>query len=120
MSKPDGIRSKKILTSPCINTQGAITNSGESSSLLPVKGKVWYKSGNFEPDTSCGTLSGIPRGKPQLRRCMMAEINVGDKAPDFTLSTTLEDKMSLSDVLKDKKAVLVFYLFDFAGDMEGL
>jgi len=50
----------------------------------------------------------------------MAEINVGDKAPDFTLPTTLEDKMSLSDVLKDKKAVLVFYLFDFAGDLEGL
>ncbi len=50
----------------------------------------------------------------------MAEINVGDKAPDFTLPTTLEDKMSLGDVLKDKKVVLVFYLFDFAGDLEGL
>ena len=50
----------------------------------------------------------------------MAEINVGNKAPDFTLPISLEDKMTLSDVLKDKKVVLVFYLFDFAGDMEGL
>lgn len=50
----------------------------------------------------------------------MAEINVGNKVPDFTLPISLEDKMTLSDVLKDKKVVLVFYLFDFAGDLEGL
>ena len=50
----------------------------------------------------------------------MADINVGDKAPDFSLPVTLEDKMTLSDVLKDKKVVLAFYLFDFAGDLEGL
>ena len=50
----------------------------------------------------------------------MAEINVGDKAPDFTLPVTLEEKMTLSDVLKDKEVVLAFYLFDFAGDLEGL
>jgi len=50
----------------------------------------------------------------------MADINVGDKAPDFSLPVTLQDKMTLSDVLKDKKVVLAFYLFDFAGDLEGL
>jgi len=50
----------------------------------------------------------------------MADINVGDKAPDFSLPVTLEDKMTLSDVLKDKKVVLAFYIFDFAGDLEGL
>lgn len=50
----------------------------------------------------------------------MADINVGDKAPDFSLPLTLEDKVTLSDVLKDKKVVLAFYLFDFAGDLEGL
>ena len=50
----------------------------------------------------------------------MADINVGDKAPDFSLPVTLEDKVTLSDVLKDKKVVLAFYLFDFAGDLEGL
>ena len=50
----------------------------------------------------------------------MADINVGDKAPDFSLPITLQDKMTLSDVLKEKKVVLVFYIFDFAGDLEGL
>jgi peroxiredoxin len=50
----------------------------------------------------------------------MAEIKVGDKAPDFSLPITLQDKVTLSDVLKEKKVVLVFYIFDFAGDREGL
>lgn len=50
----------------------------------------------------------------------MAAINVGDKAPDFSLPMTLEDKMTLSDVLKGKKVVLAFYIFDFAGDLKGL
>jgi len=50
----------------------------------------------------------------------MAEIVVGDKAPDFTLPRTLEEKLTLSDVLVSKKVVLMFYLFDFAGDQEGL
>jgi len=50
----------------------------------------------------------------------MADINVGDKAPDFSLPITLQDKMTLSDVLKDKKVVLAFYVFDFSGNLEGL
>ena len=50
----------------------------------------------------------------------MADINVGDIAPDFTLPLTLEDKLTLSDVLKEKKVVLAFYIFDFAGNLEGL
>ena len=50
----------------------------------------------------------------------MADINVGDKAPEFSLPVTLTDKLALSDVLKDKKVVLAFYIFDFAGDLEGL
>jgi peroxiredoxin len=50
----------------------------------------------------------------------MADIKVGDKAPDFSLPITLEKKMALSDILKEKKVVLAFYLFDFAGDWEGL
>jgi hypothetical protein len=60
------------------------------------------------------------RRKPNLRRFIMAAINEGDKAPDFSLPITLENKMTLSDVLKDKKVVLAFYIFDFAGDLEGL
>ena len=50
----------------------------------------------------------------------MADINIGDKAPDFTLPRTMEDKLTLSDVLKEKKVVLAFYIFDFAGDLKGL
>jgi peroxiredoxin len=50
----------------------------------------------------------------------MADIKVGDKAPDFSLPITLTEKMTLSDVLKEKKVVLAFYIFDFAGDREGL
>lgn len=50
----------------------------------------------------------------------MADIKVGDKAPDFSLPITLEEKMTLSDALKEKKVVLAFYIFDFAGDWEGL
>ena len=50
----------------------------------------------------------------------MADIVVGDQAPDFTLPRTLEEKLTLSDILKEKKVVLMFYLFDFAGDPESL
>jgi peroxiredoxin len=51
---------------------------------------------------------------------MAGQVNVGDKAPDFTLPLTLADKMTLSDVLKEKRVVLAFYIFDFAGDLESL
>jgi peroxiredoxin len=51
---------------------------------------------------------------------MSEQVNVGDRAPDFTLPVTFQDKMTLSDVLKDKKVVLAFYIFDFAGDWERL
>lgn len=50
----------------------------------------------------------------------MADIKVGDKAPDFSLPVTFEEKMTLSDLLKNKKVVLAFYIFDFAGDLKGL
>jgi peroxiredoxin len=50
----------------------------------------------------------------------MPDVNVGDKAPNFSLPITLEEKMTLHDVLKDKKVVLAFYIFDFAGDLKGL
>ena len=72
------------------------------------------------PHHNCETFARCPHRKPNLRRFIMADINVGDKAPDFSLPVTLKDKMTLSDVLKDKKVVLAFYIFDFAGDLEGL
>ena len=51
---------------------------------------------------------------------IMADLNVGDKAPDFSLPITLEEKVTLSEVLKEKTVVLAFYIFDFAGDLAGL
>jgi hypothetical protein len=60
------------------------------------------------------------QSKNKGRRRIMADINIGDKAPDFTLPRTMEEKLTLSDVLKEKKVVLAFYIFDFAGDLKGL
>lgn len=45
-------------------------------------------------------------------------VNVGDKAPDFTLRSTVGDKVTLSEVWQEKPVVLTFYLFDFTGDEE--
>lgn len=45
-------------------------------------------------------------------------IKVGDKAPDFTLPSTIGDEVTLSEVLKEKPVVLTFYLLDFTGDEE--
>ncbi len=45
-------------------------------------------------------------------------VNVGDKAPDFTLPSTIGDEVTLSEMLKEKPVVLTFYLFDFTGDEE--
>lgn len=38
---------------------------------------------------------------------------VGDRAPEFTLPHTPQEKYTLSEVVKDRKAVLVFYVLDF-------
>lgn len=43
-------------------------------------------------------------------------INVGDKAPDFTLASTISDEATLSELLEEKTVVLGFYLLDFTGD----
>ncbi len=42
-------------------------------------------------------------------------LKVGDKAPDFTLSSTTGDKISLSQFRGKKPVVLFFYLFAFGG-----
>lgn len=41
--------------------------------------------------------------------------NIGEKAPDFTLSVTLQEKMSLKDFAGKKNVVLAFYPLDFTG-----
>lgn len=43
-------------------------------------------------------------------------IDVGDRAPDFTLPATIAEKITLSKVLEERPVVLTFYLFDFTGD----
>jgi peroxiredoxin len=47
---------------------------------------------------------------------MMAELNVGDKAPDFTLPSTIGDQWSLSSVKGQKSVLVSVHVFDFTGD----
>jgi cytochrome oxidase Cu insertion factor (SCO1/SenC/PrrC family) len=42
-------------------------------------------------------------------------LKVGDKAPDFTLSSTTGEKISLSQFRGEKPVVLFFYIFAFGG-----
>ena len=42
-------------------------------------------------------------------------LKVGDKAPDFTLSSTTGEKISLSQYQGKKPVALYFYLFAFGG-----
>jgi peroxiredoxin len=44
-----------------------------------------------------------------------APLNVGDKAPDFTLPDQNGNKVKLSDFLGKKNVVLAFYVFAFTG-----
>jgi peroxiredoxin len=45
----------------------------------------------------------------------MAMPNVGDKAPDFSLPVSREQKVGLRDFLGKKNVVLAFYPLDFTG-----
>lgn len=47
----------------------------------------------------------------------MAEeaVEVGQKAPDFTLPATMDDKVTLSQYQGKKKVLLAFYVLDFTG-----
>ncbi len=48
---------------------------------------------------------------------MPGKIEVGDKAPLFSLTSHSGDKIALQDILKNNKAViLAFYILDFTGD----
>jgi cytochrome oxidase Cu insertion factor (SCO1/SenC/PrrC family) len=42
-------------------------------------------------------------------------LKVGDKAPDFTLTSTTGEKISLSQFRGKKPVVLFFYIFAFCG-----
>ncbi len=45
----------------------------------------------------------------------MAMPNVGEKAHDFTLPVSREQKVGLKDYLGQKNVVLAFYPLDFTG-----
>lgn len=46
---------------------------------------------------------------------MAGTVEVGDRAPDFTLfRNPQKETVTLSDALKERKVVLVFYVLDFA------
>lgn len=40
-------------------------------------------------------------------------LDVGDRAPDFTLRRTFTEDVSLDELLSDGPVLLVFYVFDF-------
>lgn len=40
-------------------------------------------------------------------------LDVGDRAPRFTLRRTFEEDMSLDQLLAEGPCLLVFYVFDF-------
>ena len=42
-------------------------------------------------------------------------VEIGDRAPDFTLRHTFETSVSLKATLTRGPVVLVFYVFDFGG-----
>ena len=65
-------------------------------------------------------LNSGPTKAEEDTRTMANQANVSNKAPDFSLRRTLEGKVTLSDLLVDKKVVLAFYIFDFAGDTDAL
>jgi len=45
----------------------------------------------------------------------MATLDVGQKAPDFTLPVSREQKVGLQDFAGQKNVVLAFYPLDFTG-----
>ena len=45
----------------------------------------------------------------------MSMPSVGDKAPEFSLPVSREDKVGLNDYVGKKNVVLAFYPLDFTG-----
>jgi cytochrome oxidase Cu insertion factor (SCO1/SenC/PrrC family) len=58
---------------------------------------------------SAQTAAAAPTAAPKTH------LKVGDPAPDFTLSNTKGEKVSLSDFRGKKNVVLAFYVLAFTG-----
>lgn len=46
---------------------------------------------------------------------MAGSLEVGGRAPDFTLPQTRYEKVNLKETLEKGKVVLLFYFLDFSG-----
>lgn len=55
------------------------------------------------------------RGRGTSGRDSPMPVAVGQQAPDFTLTSSSREQVTLSEVLKEKIAVLGFYFFAFTG-----
>jgi peroxiredoxin len=57
----------------------------------------------------------IPVSENFVKEVFMAMPSVGEKAPEFTLPVSREQKVGLKDFLGKKSVVLAFYPLDFTG-----
>jgi hypothetical protein len=73
-----------------------------------MKGKGWAVS----PQSLIGLL--VPLALVFALPLMSLAVEVGDKAPDFELPSTLGGKIRLSDFAGKKNVILEFYILDFA------
>jgi cytochrome oxidase Cu insertion factor (SCO1/SenC/PrrC family) len=68
---------------------------------------------------ACAQQQTPPANKPQAANAPPAtpktHLKVGDPAPNFTLSNTKGEKVSLSDFKNKKNVVLAFYVLAFTG-----
>ena len=56
---------------------------------------------------------GVPLVLALSSAALLAEVQVGDPAPDFALASTMGGKVSLKDYVGKKNVVLEFYVLDF-------
>ncbi len=70
------------------------------------------------PRISFLTFLTVTKGISEPQELIMSgKIDVGDRAPHFTLTNHTGDKVTLNEVFKGNKAVvLAFYVLDFTGD----
>jgi len=73
--------------------------------------------------TACAQQTQTPPAAPAGQKAQAAtppavpktHLKVGDPAPDFTLSNTKGERVSLSDFRGKKNVVLAFYVLAFTG-----
>jgi len=71
---------------------------------LNRRAALFERSGSTPQPPQVRTIASMARQTP---------LKVGDKAPLFTLPSTLGEPISLADCLEKGPVVLAWYLFDF-------